>query len=50
MSDASKRSAKQKWAIEKPELDNVRRSRGIYSIDPKDEEFRDVITKVLVES
>ena len=39
MSDASQRREKQKWAIEKPRLDNARRLRGIYIIDPKDEEF-----------
>ena len=41
MSDASKRKEKQQWAIEKPKLDNARRLRGIYFIDPKDEEFKD---------
>ena len=30
MSDASKREEKQKWAIEKPKLDNARRLRGIH--------------------
>ena len=33
MSDASKRKEKQKWAIEKPKLDNARRLRGIYFIE-----------------
>ena len=37
MSDASKRKEKQKWAIEKPRLDNARRLRGIFFIDPDDE-------------
>ena len=32
MSDASKRKEKQKWAIEKPKLDNARRLRGILFI------------------
>ena len=41
MSDASKRKEKQKWTIEKTKLDNVRRLRGIYFIDPKDEEFKE---------
>ena len=40
MSDASKRKEKQKWAIEKPKLDNARRLRGIYFIDSEDEEFK----------
>ena len=43
MSDASRRKAKQKWAIEKPKLDNAKRLRGIYFIDPDDEEFRDIM-------
>ena len=40
MSDASKRKEKQKWAIEKPRLNNARRLRGIFFIDPDDEEFK----------
>ena len=40
MSDASKRKAKQKWAIEKPKLDNARKSRGIFFIEPNDEQFK----------
>ena len=43
MSDASKRKEKQKWTIEKPELDNARRLRGIYFIDPEDEEFKETM-------
>ena len=35
--DASKRKAKQKWAIEKPKLDNARQLRGIFFIEPEDE-------------
>ena len=34
---------KQKWAIEKPKLDNARRLRGIYFIDPLDKEFKETI-------
>ena len=33
---------KQKWAIEKPKLDNARRLRGIYFIDPEDTEFKEI--------
>ena len=40
MSDAAKSKAKQKWAIEKPKLDNARRLRCIFFIEPDDEEFR----------
>ena len=32
-----------KWAIEKPKLDNARRLRGIYFIDPEDEGFKETI-------
>ena len=34
---------RQKWAIEKPKLDNARRSRGIRFIDPEDGEFKDIM-------
>ena len=40
MSDASKRKEKQTWAIEKPQLDNARRLRGIFFIEPDDEELK----------
>ena len=40
MSDASKRKEKQKWAIEKPRLENAIRLRGIYFIELDDEEFK----------
>ena len=38
-SDAAKSKAKQKWAVEKPKLDNVRQLHGIFFIAPDDEEF-----------
>ena len=31
------------WAIEKRKLDNARRSRGIYFINPEDGEFKDIM-------
>ena len=34
---------KQKWSNEKPKLDNARRLRGIYFIDPEDKEFKETI-------
>ena len=43
MSDASKRKAKQKWAIEKPKLDNARKLRGIFFIEPEDEDFKNIM-------
>ena len=43
MSEASKRKEKQNWAIEKPKLDNARRLRGIYFIDPASAEFKETL-------
>ena len=45
VSDESKkkRKEKQKWTIEKPTLDNARRLRGTYLIDPDDQEFKDIM-------
>ena len=40
LSDAAKKKAKQRWAIEKPKLDNARQLRGIFFIEPNDEEFK----------
>ena len=40
MSDAAKKKAKQRWPIEKPKLDNARQLRGIFFIEPNDEEFK----------
>ena len=34
---------KQKWAIEKPKLDNAGRLRGTYFIDPEDKELKETI-------
>ena len=35
--------ARQKWSHEKPKLDNARKLRGIYFIDPEDKEFKETI-------
>ena len=40
MSDATKSKAKQKWAVEKPKLDNARQLRGIFFIELEDEKFK----------
>ena len=45
MSKNAKLREKRKWAIEKPKLDNARRLRGIYFIDPEDMEFKEIIQK-----
>ena len=34
---------RQKWSNEKPKLDNARKLRGIYFIDPEDKEFKETI-------
>ena len=39
----AKLKEKQKWSDEKPKLDNARRLRGIYSIDPEDKEFKETV-------
>ena len=39
VSDAAKSKAKKKWAIEKPKFENARQMRGIFFIEPEDEEF-----------
>ena len=43
MSKNAKLREKHKWAIHKPKLDNARRLRGIYFIDPEDMEFKETI-------
>ena len=45
MSDAAKSKAKQKWAIEKPKLDNAMQLRGTFFIEPDDEEFENIMKK-----
>ena len=40
---AAQRREKQEWAIEKPKLEYARHLREIYSIDPSDEEYKDII-------
>ena len=42
---AAQNREKQEWAKEKPKLDNARRLRGIYFIDPDDEEYREIYQK-----
>ena len=43
---AAQRREKQKWTIGKPKLEYARDLRGIYSIDPSDEEYKDIIKNV----
>ena len=45
MSDEAKRTAKQKWIIEKPKLDNAIQLRGVFFIEPDDEEFKYTMKK-----
>ena len=39
----AKLKEKQTWSDEQPKLDNARRLRGIYFIDPEDKEFKETI-------
>ena len=43
MSKAAQKEEKQGWSTEKPKLDNARTLRGIYFIDPEDEEYKEPI-------
>ena len=43
MGKHAKLKEKQKWSHEKPHLDNARKLRGIYFIDPDDKEFQETI-------
>ena len=43
MSKNAKLTEKHKWSNEEPKLDNARRLRGIYFIDPEDIEFTEII-------
>ena len=43
MSKNAKLREKHKWAIEKQKLNNARRLRGIYFIDPQEMEFKEII-------
>ena len=42
----AKLKEKHTWSNEKPKLDNARRFRGIYFIDPEDKEFKETIKNV----
>ena len=43
MSKNSQQQEKKNWAIDKPKLDNARRLRGIWFIDPEDIEFKEIV-------
>ena len=47
MSEAVQRREKQQRAIEKPKLNNARKLRGIYYIDPEDIEFKTTLKNAL---
>ena len=40
---AAQNREEQEWAVEKPKLDNARQLRGIYFIDPSDEEYQETM-------
>ena len=46
MGKNAKLKEKQKWSHEKLHLDNARKLRGIYFIDPEDKEFKDALKKL----
>ena len=46
MGKNAKLKEKQKWAEEKFHLENARKLRGIYFIDPEDTEFKETIKNV----
>ena len=43
MGKNAKLKERQKWSHEKPKLDNARKLRGIYFLDPEDKEFKETI-------
>ena len=43
MGKNAKLKEKQKWSHEKLHLDNARKLRGIYFIDPEDKEFKETL-------
>ena len=43
MGKNAKLKEKQKWSDEKIHLDNARKLRGIYFIDPEDKEYKETI-------
>ena len=47
MGKHAKLKEKQKWSEEKLHLENARRLRGIYFIDPEDAEFKETIKNAL---
>ena len=47
MGKHAKLKEKQKWSEEKIHLDNARKLRGIYFIDPEDVEFKETIKNAL---
>ena len=46
MGKKTKLKEKQKWSNEKLHLENARKLRGIYFIDPEDKEFKETIKNV----
>ena len=47
MSEAAQRKEKQKWANEKPKLDNAKKIARYYFIDPADAEFKETTKDAL---
>ena len=49
MGKNAKLKEKQKWSHEELHLDNARKLRGIYFIDPEDKEFKETIKNARTE-
>ena len=47
MSKSSQQKGRRYWAVETPKLDNFRKLRGIYDIDPDDVVFKDTMKNAL---
>ena len=41
--EAAKNREKQEWKNEKTKLDNARKDEGIYSVDPDDQDYKEVL-------
>ena len=44
---AAQNREKQEWAKQKPKLDNDRKMRGLYFVDPDDEEYKEILKNAM---
>ena len=45
--NAAQNRENQEWAKEKPKLDNDRKMRGLYFVDPDDEEYKEILKNAM---